>query len=81
MGMDYIPALIRDPQWYEVVGIHSASLLVNDEKHHSLQFIGSSAIGVWTLTEALHAFFRRLNSGDNPVVLGSLKGEVGRSRP
>lgn len=81
LGGSGAPLLIRDQQWYEVVGIHSASLLVNDEKHHSMQFIGSSAIGVWTLTEALHALFRRLNSGDDAVVFGSLRGEVGRSRP
>lgn len=72
VGASGAPLLMRNQQWYEVVGIHSASLWARDEQHHSVQLIGNSATGVWTFTEALHALFRRLNSGDDSVVSGSV---------
>jgi V8-like Glu-specific endopeptidase len=59
-GASGAPLLIRDRQWYVVVGVHTASLWGADEEGHIAKFIGNSASGAWSFADALTALSRRL---------------------
>lgn len=59
-GTSGAPLLIRDRQWYAVVGVHTGSIFASDEEGHIATSIGNSASGAWSFTEALTALSRRL---------------------
>lgn len=65
LGSSGAPLLIRERQWYALVGIHSGSMLAADEDGRVAKLIGNSAIGTWTFTDALQALVRRLDRGDD----------------
>ena len=55
------PLLVRNQNCYDVVGIHSGSILVNDPASHGMQLVANSGIGVSDFAGQLQAIVRRLN--------------------
>lgn len=64
-GSSGAPLLIRDRDWYAVVGIHTGSMLAADDDGRVSGLIGNTAVGVQAFSEALQALVQRLNRGDN----------------
>ncbi len=59
-GTSGAPLLMRDGQWYALVGIHTGSTFASDEDGRIAESIGNSATGAWSFAQALTALSRRL---------------------
>jgi V8-like Glu-specific endopeptidase len=59
-GSSGAPLLIRDGQWYAVVGIHTGSMFASDGNGRVAKFVGYRAIGSWMFTESSLTLSRHL---------------------
>jgi hypothetical protein len=55
------PLLVRDVDCYRIVGIHSGTMLVEDQENQ-MQLAGHSAIGTWNFVGRLHTVLNRLDA-------------------
>jgi protease YdgD len=65
LGSSGAPLLIREHQWYAVVGLHSGAMFAADGDGRVTKLIGNSAIGAWTFADALQTLLQRLDRGDD----------------
>ena len=65
------PLLIRQQDWYAVIGIHTAAIWERDQMH-VMQPIGHEAVGSRSFADAVYALERRLERGGDLAVTGPL---------
>jgi len=65
------PLLIRQQDWYAVIGIHTADIWERDQKH-LMKSIGHEAVGSWSFADAIYALERRLERGGDLAITGPL---------
>lgn len=70
-GSSGAPLLIRDRDWYAVVGIHTGSIFAADDEGRVAGLIGNTAVGVQAFSDAMQVLVQRLNRGDNVYGAGS----------
>jgi V8-like Glu-specific endopeptidase len=71
-GTSGAPLLMRDGEWYALVGIHTGSIFASDEEGRIAASIGNSATGAWSFAQALTALSRCLQgeAGDDVAYNG-----------
>jgi V8-like Glu-specific endopeptidase len=65
------PLLIRQQDWYAVIGIHTAAIWEQDQEH-VMKPIGHEAVGSWSFADAIYTLDRRLEHGGDLAVAGPL---------